>query len=173
MGSYTAQILIGEPHPNHDGIIPSHVLFLSENSRPALILERLPAENNKKSEKGGVVWIPTLENMLDDAILMIAVHVLKNPEIIELATSFSKNLAGGGCEMYSDLTEEQRSRIYKACRKLKEFPKLVISVFFGSSLSAKLAALEKYQMDVEVCTLTFSRLFSHWSGKSTVTGKLS
>ena len=31
MASLTAQLLIGSPHPNDGGIIPSHYLFLSEN----------------------------------------------------------------------------------------------------------------------------------------------
>lgn len=172
MGSFTAQILIGGAHQNHDGIIPSHVLFLSENSRPALILEKLQTENDKKSAKGGLVWIPTLENMLDDAILMIAMHVLKDPEIIELAGSFSNNLAKGDCELYEELSAEQLGKLYKSCRKLKDFPKLVISVFTGSSLNNRLKSIEKYKMDVEVCTVKFSRLYSQWTGKSAVTGEL-
>ena len=40
MGTVTAQILIGSPHPNDGGIIPSHYLFLSENDRPSWTLVR-------------------------------------------------------------------------------------------------------------------------------------
>ncbi|MEW6710971.1 MAG: hypothetical protein AB1403_14185 [Candidatus Riflebacteria bacterium] len=172
MGSYTAQILIGEPHPNHDGIIPSHMLFLSENSRPALILEKLPAKKDNKTEKSGIVWIPTLENMLDDAILMIAIHVLKKTEIIELANSFSNNLGKSSCELYEELSAEQLDKLYVVCRKLQAFPKLMISVFSGSHLNNCLKSINHYQMDVEVCTVKFSRLYSQWTGKSSVSGNL-
>ncbi len=41
MGTHTAQILIGDSHPNHGGIIPSYALFLSENSRAVWILAEL------------------------------------------------------------------------------------------------------------------------------------
>jgi hypothetical protein len=41
MGTFTAQILIGNNHRYGGGIIPSHAVFLSENSRPAWILKNL------------------------------------------------------------------------------------------------------------------------------------
>lgn len=43
MAAYTAQALVGQAHPNHGGITPTHRLYLSENSRPAWIL--LPEES--------------------------------------------------------------------------------------------------------------------------------
>jgi hypothetical protein len=40
MGTITAQILVGSPHLYHDGLMPTHQVFLSENSRPARVLTR-------------------------------------------------------------------------------------------------------------------------------------
>ena len=40
MATMTAQILVGNPHPYHGGINPTHKIYLSESSRPALILIR-------------------------------------------------------------------------------------------------------------------------------------
>ncbi len=37
MAALTTQILIGRPHLNDGGIIPSHFLFLSEGNRPSWI----------------------------------------------------------------------------------------------------------------------------------------
>ena len=50
MGTVTAQILIGSPHPNDGGIIPSHYLFLSENDRPSwsLVGANIFQENEKE-----------------------------------------------------------------------------------------------------------------------------
>lgn len=36
MATFTAQILVGSPHPNHGGINPTYSLFLSENSRSCM-----------------------------------------------------------------------------------------------------------------------------------------
>lgn len=37
MGTYTAQIWVGQEHPNHAGLQPGfEQMFLSENSSPAL-----------------------------------------------------------------------------------------------------------------------------------------
>ena len=65
MGTVTAQILIGSPHPNDGGIIPSHYLFLSENDRPSwsLVGANIFQENEKEFSK--IVWIPTLDNMVE------------------------------------------------------------------------------------------------------------
>lgn len=35
MGTFTAVILVGHEHRYDGGIIPSHAVYLSENSRPA------------------------------------------------------------------------------------------------------------------------------------------
>ena len=38
MATFTAQVLIGHSHPYHDGILPTHAIMVSENSRAALVL---------------------------------------------------------------------------------------------------------------------------------------
>ena len=70
MGSFTAQIIVGQAHPNHGGIIPSYYLFLSENSKPAWLLMSENITSNKDKQ---ITWFPTVENMLQDALLMISV----------------------------------------------------------------------------------------------------
>ena len=72
MATTTATIFVGYAHPNHGGINPTHYIQLSENSRPALILHSIDDKEETK------VMIPTLENMIDDVYLMIAVCVLKS-----------------------------------------------------------------------------------------------
>ena len=171
MATLTAQILIGESHPNKDGLLPTHYLFLSENSRPSW---KLVKENYyhgvTKSPK--IVWVPTIENMLEDGLLMIAIHVLKNQEIIEMANDYSVKIESKRLELYSDLDEEQRNNLYQNCREFSEFPKLIISVFRSSSIERQLAVLEKYKMDVEVCTPIFSRLYSGWLNETRIEGSL-
>ena len=172
MGTFIAQILVGSPHPNHDGIGPSHFLFLSVNSRPAWILvnENLFEDSPRPFERK--VWIPTVEHILEDAFLMIAYYICKDKNFIEQAIAYNPKIKRGRIELYSDYNGDQRAHLYELCREIQVFPKLIISVFKGSAMQEQLLILEKYSMDVEVCDVKYSRLSSGWSDDITVTGSL-
>lgn len=172
MAMMTAQILIGSVHPNHDGIGPSHYLFLSENSRPAWLLVEQNVFMSSKKRDTKIVWIPTVESMLEDALLMIAVHVLKDQGIVEVIKSFNKAALSDRLEMYDSLEEAERKLLYEKCRTITSFPKLVVSVFRGSTIMSQLPVLENYTMDVEVCVPSYSRLSSPWSQDREVLGSL-
>ena len=158
MGTFTAQILVGEPHIYHGGIEPTHYLFLSENDRPAWILVNQNIfENPINLQQGGevekirIVWIPSAENMLDDALLMIAIHVMKNKQIIDFAQKIYKNIEGPYLEMNGQLTHSQRDQLYEECRRIKDWPKIVVTVMGGSSIKAQLPILKKYSIECEIC----------------------
>ncbi|MTI95698.1 MAG: hypothetical protein FH749_09480 [Firmicutes bacterium] len=169
MATITAQILVGSGHPNHDGIWPGHCLYLSENSRPTWILvpDALSSE-----ERAKVTWIPTVESMLEDALLMIAIHVIKAPPIVELAQEYIQSQEQNWVVMYEDVEPENRRRLYQRCRELENNFKLVITVLRGSAIEEQLPVLTEYQMDVEVCTPSFVRLYSRWLEQTRVEGEL-
>jgi hypothetical protein len=169
MGTITAQILVGSGHPNHDGIEPTHRLYLSENSRPAWIL--IP-DSYAGPAGNKVTWIPTLENLLEDALLMIAIHVIQHSEIVELASTFINSKENNWVVMYEDVSSEHRQVLYQRCRELPNIYKLVVSVFRGSTLQEHLPILGKYKMDVEVCTPQYIRLYSRWLEQTRVEGQL-
>ena len=81
MGIFTAQILVGHDHRNHGGIIPSHAVYWSENSRPAWILDTIDLFSDDIDKKK-VCWIPKVDNMLEDAMLLIGIHVIKDETVI-------------------------------------------------------------------------------------------
>lgn len=172
MATLTAQILIGWPHPNHDGINPTHYLFLSENDRPAWVLVDQNIAKEERSSLPEITWIPTVENMLQDALLMIGIHIVKSREITEMARGFFSKIEFERVEFYSDLNESQRNRLYRECRKIADFPKIIISVFRGSTIEKQLAVLKHYKMDVEVCRPTYSRLYSSWTKRKRIEGSL-
>lgn len=172
MASMTAEIIIGYPHPNHEGINPTHYLFLSENDRPALMLVDQNIIPNERGSSRLITWIPTVENMLEDALLMVAIHVLKERNITEMAKSFSNKIMSKRVELYKNLSEYQRNLLYKNCREISDYPKLIISVFSGSTIEGKLDVLEHYKMDVEVCHPIYSRLSSPWTNGSVIKGSL-
>jgi hypothetical protein len=97
MASYTAQVLVGTADFWHGGIDPTHFLWLSENSRPAWVLE--PADGNEgglpvrtsqaSSAHRRIVWVPsTVEHILGEGLLLIALHVERNEPTIELARTW-------------------------------------------------------------------------------------
>jgi len=173
MGTFTAQILIGEPHQNHDGIIPYHQLFLSENSRPAWILRKIyTPDDTTKTDVEEIVWIPTLENMLEDALLVIAVHIIRNPDVIKAASAFTEDISASFLELYSAFKDEELKVLYEKCREIENFPKLAVSVFRHSTIAGQLSVLQEYKMDLEVCTPVYSRLYSPWKEKTLTEGSL-
>jgi len=158
MGTITAQILVGMQHPNHGGIVPTHFLFLSENSRPAWTLVNQNISDLSRTEDMRIVWIPSTDNMVEDALVMVAIHVIKDKQIIDLCQRMSKNIVESCLEVYDGLTELQRQEIYQKCRRIKNWPKIIVTVMKGSSIEKQVSILKKYSLDAEVC---FSlRIFS-------------
>jgi hypothetical protein len=170
MGTVTAQILVGSGHPNHDGIELTHRLYLSENSRPAWIL--LP-ENLAGGVGGGkVTWIPTFENTLEDALLMIGIHVVKDPEIVDMASQFIRCEENNWVVVYEDVDPEHLNLLYQRCRDLDNTLKLVVTVLRGSAIEEQLKVLAGYKMDLEVCRPNFVRLYSRWLDQIRIEGEL-
>lgn len=86
MATFTAHVLIGAAPPNHDGILPSHALMVSENTRAALVLVPLSVHTgDAPSPDDGVprriVWIPHPDQVVDDLVLQVCVHVMRSPMV--------------------------------------------------------------------------------------------
>lgn len=172
MATLTAQVLIGSTHPNHDGINPTHYLFLSENNRPAWMLVEQNIAQADQTSFERITWIPSVENMLEDAILMVAVHIVKDQGVLEMAKAFSNNIESKRLEVYEELIPSERNMLYLKCQDISEFPKFIISVFRDATIEKQLPILEKYKMDIEVCSPVYSRLYSRWSKKLRIEGSL-
>ena len=172
MATLTAQILIGTSHQNHGGIVPTHYLFLSENSAPAWVLlpENIFNSGNDKIAK--ITWIPTLENMLEDALLMIAINVLKDKEIAELAKEHFKRDIHGSLSLYEDIDPAALKTLYQKCRKLNNRYKIVLTVLEGSSIRSQLKVLKNYGIDMEVCTPLYFSTYSAWTDEVITMGSL-
>ncbi|MCX6701318.1 MAG: hypothetical protein NTV68_15600 [Methanomicrobiales archaeon] len=158
MGSLTAQILVGDAHSCHGGINPAFYLFLSENSHPAWILvnqnifeEPINFRKGGRVKKTRIIWIPSIENMLEDALLMIALYVIKNRQIIDLFQKICQNSGESHLEIYEKLTGSQRDECYQECRRIKNLPKIVVTVTRGSTIQDQLSVLKKYSIEAELC----------------------
>lgn len=153
MATITANILIGKPHPNHNGIISSHFIFLSENDRPALILVEANS-NNQTNNYHKITWIPSVETMLEDLLLMIGINIIKNQN---LNLEFYKNLNNNEktfTEILKYFDKKTLNTLYmmnkKVIEEIKDL-KIIISIFKGSTLENQVQRLKKYIINIEIC----------------------
>jgi hypothetical protein len=174
MATFTSQILVGQKHTYDSGIINiTHTLYLSENSRPAWILTPIDELNANKQNQQKITWIPTLENMLEDALVMIGLYVLKDKELITLTNQYIKQPNNDFIELYNDVTStDGLQELYNQARKIESSHKIILSVFQGSSIVNQLPVLKNYQNDIEVCKSIFTKEFSLWSNEFEEIGEL-
>ena len=172
MAAITAHILAGSAHPNDGGLTTRYTLTLSEGSRPAWLLETNRRSRTDPMRRERIVWIPSVENMLEDALLMIAVHLVASEPVRTLFSKFSNKINEERLEMYDDLTNEQREQLYELCREIKNYPKLVLCIFEGASISRQISVMEKYQMECEVLMPVYTRTYSRWANETVIKGSL-
>ena len=151
--------MLGKNHPNHGGIIPCGQLSFFENDRPMYVLSPF----GDAAEDKLVRWVPTIEHTLEDALLMIAVHVMGAFEIKEIAKNTYEGDSGAPFEVYEHLDEATHQKLLEETRRLPGFPKLVITVLEGSHLLQHLSVIKRYSMDVELCFAGYSREKSEWT----------
>ena len=156
MGSMTAQILIGSDNYFHGGIYGHHALFLSENSRPGLILTPLIFRqgNHPRIPPPVPIWIPTADHILEDALLMLALHVVRSPELMAQAESLFRRDWRGRLELSRDIDPAGLVALRNSCRGLHlphEAEKLIVTVMEGSSITDSLGVLDNYPWGFELC----------------------
>lgn len=164
MATITAHFLVGTAHPNHGGIIPTHQMFLYENDRPKFVLSEIGSEKSRVA-----VWVPTKEHMLDDALLMIAVHVMGAFSMKEIAKSGTKAKSKKPFQIYDDMSEKTHAKLIKNLPGVPDFPKVVVTILAGSELRNHLPAIKRYSMDIEVCATCYARSRSAWTQTTSIT----
>ena len=162
MATWTAQILVGNSHPNHGGITAGYQLFLSENDRPCWECFPIfpPRLGEVLKNEGHTVWIPPGPgSILECGLLMVALHCFDpmarlpvNKELVSSAKSMSKKIMDKFVDM-SILTDKQFKELYDMAKKieLNDSDKLIVTVLAGSSITGRLKELKKHKYDFEVC----------------------
>lgn len=148
------------------GYSPDAPAWLSENDSPGRAPYAEPAQEAEDRETPSwteerVVWIPSApEHILEDGVLLIAVHVLWGEEaardvVEELGVPELLDFDFLELEkMPKDALADLRTR----CAEIDLDCKLVVTVLESSSVRGQLSALECYPMEFEVCTVSYSRL---------------
>lgn len=182
MASKTAQIAVGQAGRYHGGIYPTHTLWLSENSRPAWILEPTgwdlgggtlapEAEESDAWTTEPVCWVPGgPEHILEDGLLLIAVHVLRAEPVLEFVRERLPALEEIRVPFKDKPVELDAmpknllAKLRRRCAQLDLHYKLVVTVLEGSSIRGQLPVLDRYPMEVEVCTVSYSRVGRGFAG---------
>jgi len=170
VGSITAHLLIGTSHRYHGGINFTHQVFVHENDRP--VLQMVPAQSG---DVGSIIsWIPTVEDMLEDALLMACVYAIKDAGTgAEFAKARGLALKDYFCLYEIDAIE--RARLYDLSRValVEHGVKLVFTILEGSTLRNQIGRLKMYPFEMEVCVPIYSRTLSAMSNEFREEGSLS
>ena len=155
MSTTTATILVGRAHQNHSGIIPTHLIQLTENSRPSLLLQPIEGPSDVK------VVIPTLENIVDDIYLMVTVFILNKIKPAKDIDNWER------LSMYDVFDENERSSLYEESRRIIKDTsiKIIFNIFEGSHLLNYVDIIKEYPNDLEITLSTLKKELSAWSDK--------
>jgi hypothetical protein len=172
MGTCTCQILLGSNHPYHGGILPGYQLFLRENDRAAWILRKIPPVEENDDEEA-ICWIPVRpETIMRDAMMMLAYHLLKESKFVRETEAVMGGPVGKGADLnnlgwdsakkeWNNSWYDKVDELYESCKKIKNWPSMVITILSGSSLenskldngkwAGGLKVLNDYDIEAEVC----------------------
>ncbi|RBW68964.1 hypothetical protein [Bacillus taeanensis] len=152
MGALTSQILVGQGNPEEGGINPSHYLYLSEDGLSVWSL--VQTTNEVENDCKRVTWVSTPEHLLEDALLMIGLYVIKDHELKQMAAEYFTEKKGRAVVMLKE-KDDRKEKLYRRARKIASHKKIILTVFHGSSVKKQIGKLRQYKMNIEVCTPLF------------------
>jgi hypothetical protein len=161
MATTTAFIIVGDPHPNHGGIIPEHMLQLYENSRPAWVLAHLrEAGGSQRSTPLAPqpVWIPTVDGMLEDGLLMLVLHIFQPADLVSLADRMFRCDWRRGAELYDEIDKRDLQDLRLGSRHFPLPGKIVITALMHSHILQQVSRVAEYPWEAEVCTWQYARI---------------
>lgn len=168
MAGLTAQIVAGEADLHRGGIGPAWMMWLYESQRPMWIFQPFTGPMGGINEEPDPIrtnWIPSgPEHIVEDGLALLALHGLKDARVRKVAEKLPELLEPR--ILYDSppvkLTEmpEEPLLALRIASSIADWErmKLGVTVFGDCAISGQLPVFERYPMDVEVCTVTYSRL---------------
>ncbi len=129
-----------------DHFTPTHLLVLSESDRAWWTMASLK-ESKKVTE-----WIPSSpETFVHDAILMMAIHVFEDEQILAAASHVVPDVGKERVDLNLPKPPAELPRLYEACRSLPYKCMMVVIVLSHSWLSSLLGHFDQYPFEVRIC----------------------
>jgi hypothetical protein len=175
MTAVNSLILVGNAHPNDGGNRAFAEISQECGDRPLLHLKWKKFFKNTETDVfRDFKMIPTVENMLDDAILLVAYAICRHPKIFPIVNSMTqeKPLTTRLMTMYQDFTLEQRLDLYAVLKTMDDLPKISWCLFRNSDLNESLINLKEYSIECEVMQSIYSVEYSGFGSNWSVYGNL-
>ena len=156
MYTLTAHILIGPG--NLDGLrIPTHALYLIEQQAPTWSLVPTGIDPQGSPAAGRLDWTPTTENLLEDGLLMLGLHVEGFPELQKRADQWFTRSWRGEVNLACDIAIDPLKELHAMNREQEWQQHLVITVLSRCEAIERLHVLRQYHFGMDLCSFRAGR----------------
>lgn len=166
-GGLTAHFAIGDGELDRVRIGPAWTMWLYEHHRPMWIFQPLTTAMggiNEEPNPFRAHWVPNPDHILDDGMLLIAMHALRYPDIraegeaIEPRLLEPRELDQSGALWLTEIPTEAMDRL-RAMATAAEWGslKIAVSVFGRCAISDSLPLLDRYSAEMVLTTPAWSR----------------
>jgi Fe-S cluster biosynthesis and repair protein YggX len=146
-GQLTAFFLIGEPEQFYGRMNEVFLLNLYENHKPMFVIR--PQDGDLKADD--ITFIPTKEDMVHDAFVILSVCYLKNPEVIQVFKPYYDEIQYEQPFDFNDMPIETRQKLYEIVKASNwEETKVTLTLLANSSLNQLTDQINQYNSFLEV-----------------------
>jgi hypothetical protein len=132
-----------------DHLSPTHLLVLSENDRATWDLHTIGQELPHDL----VTWIPqSPSSFVHDAMLMLAVHVFQDEQILEEASQSIRDIGASRLDLNMPDRSADLASLYVLSRRASWRCLMVVTVLSHSSLRGVLEDFGQYPFRVRICS---------------------
>jgi len=151
MRSYAAYALIGKRDEAGKGVIPSHLMFYSQQGTPSWTLVQVRKAGAESSPRKDICWTTTEEHALEDGLLLLGMHVYRAPELLDLPGERLASPDVDTVDPAGQFGEQLLAKLRERCRRVSGPEKCILTVYVESPLVNQWRMVDDYAMDVELC----------------------
>ena len=137
--------------------VPTHGLYLFENSSLVWTLVPTGIDAQGQPAAGRLDWTPTVENLLEDGLLMLGLHVGGFPELRKQADQWFTRSWRGQVDLARDIAADHLKELHAINREQDWQQHLVLTVLTRCEAIERLHVLRQYHFGMDLCTLQAGR----------------
>jgi hypothetical protein len=152
MPSYAAQMLIGKKDDAGQGIVPTQLLYFSQqNPLSWTLVEETVDQQDAAGPRERVRWTTSEDHALENGLLLLGIHLFKDGELLRLA---GESLSSPDVDIFDpdqQFDEHLMAKLHARCREVSGDFTCVLTLFVDSVLTGQTRMLNDYAMDIELC----------------------